>query len=49
MKQRGGGRIITFSSLAARVAGIEAGIHYATAKAGLIAFTRFSPRAPVKK
>jgi len=40
MKQRGGGRIITFSSLAARVGGIEAGIHYSASKAALIGFTR---------
>jgi len=41
MKERGrGGKIITFSSLAARVGGIEAGIHYASSKAALIGFTR---------
>ncbi len=40
MKERRWGRIITFSSLAARVGGIETGIHYAAAKAALIGFTR---------
>jgi 3-oxoacyl-[acyl-carrier protein] reductase len=40
MKERRGGKIITFSSLAARVGGIEAGIHYAASKAALIGFTR---------
>ena len=40
MKERRWGRIITFSSLAARVGGIEVGIHYAAAKAALIGFTR---------
>ena len=40
MKARGRGKIINFSSLAARVGGIEAGIHYAASKAGVIGFTR---------
>lgn len=40
MKARGGGRIVNFSSLAARVGGIEAGIHYVASKAALIGFTR---------
>lgn len=40
MKKRGGGKIVNFSSLAARVGGIEAGLHYATSKAGLIGLTR---------
>jgi 3-oxoacyl-[acyl-carrier protein] reductase len=40
MKKRRGGKIINFSSLAARVGGIEVGVHYAAAKAGLIGFTR---------
>mgnify|MGYP001109814829 CR=1 FL=1 len=40
MKERRGGKIINFSSLAARVGGIEAGIHYAASKAGLIGLTR---------
>jgi 3-oxoacyl-[acyl-carrier protein] reductase len=40
MKARRDGRIILFSSLAARVGGIEVGIHYAASKAGLIGFTR---------
>ncbi len=40
MKERRGGSIITFSSLAARVGGIEVGIHYAASKAALIGFTR---------
>lgn len=40
MKQRDGGKIINFSSLAARVGGIEVGIHYSASKAGLIGLTR---------
>jgi len=40
MKRRRDGRIINSSSLAARVGGIEAGIHYAASKAGLIGLTR---------
>lgn len=40
MKRRRGGRIINASSLAARVGGIEAGIHYAASKAGLLGLTR---------
>ena len=40
MKQRKSGKIINFSSLAARVGGIEVGIHYSTTKAGLIGFTK---------
>ena len=41
MKDSGrGGSIICFSSLAARVGGIEAGLHYTVSKAGLIGFTR---------
>jgi 3-oxoacyl-[acyl-carrier protein] reductase len=40
LKERGNGRIITFSSLAARVGGIEVGVHYTASKAGLIGFTR---------
>jgi 3-oxoacyl-[acyl-carrier protein] reductase len=40
MKARGGGKIVNFASLAARVGGIEVGVHYAAAKAGLIGFTR---------
>lgn len=40
MKGRGWGKIINFASLAARVGGIEAGIHYAASKAGVIGFTR---------
>jgi 3-oxoacyl-[acyl-carrier protein] reductase len=40
MKERGGGKIVTFSSLAARVGGIEVGIHYAASKAALIGLTR---------
>jgi 3-oxoacyl-[acyl-carrier protein] reductase len=35
-----GGKIVTFSSLAARVGGIEVGAHYAASKAGLIGLTR---------
>ncbi|NLX35823.1 MAG: SDR family oxidoreductase [Chloroflexi bacterium] len=40
MKRRGWGRIINSASLAARVGGIEVGVHYASAKAGLIGLTR---------
>lgn len=40
MKQLGWARIINFSSMAARVGGIEAGIHYAASKAGLIGLTK---------
>jgi NAD(P)-dependent dehydrogenase (short-subunit alcohol dehydrogenase family) len=40
LKRRRDGRIIAFSSLAARVGGIEAGMHYAASKAGLIGVTR---------
>jgi len=40
MKQLGWARIINFSSMAARVGGIEAGIHYASSKAGLIGLTK---------
>lgn len=40
MKQRRGGKIINFTSLAARVGAIEVGIHYAASKAGLIGLTR---------
>ena len=40
MKARKGGKIINFSSLAARVGGIEVGVHYAASKAGLIGLTR---------
>ena len=40
MKTRGWGKIINFSSMAARVAAIEAGVHYAVSKAGLLALTK---------
>ena len=40
LKQRQGGKIIAFSSLAARVGGIDVGIHYAASKAGLIGLVR---------
>lgn len=40
MKKRRDGRIITLSSMAARVGGIEVGVHYTTSKAGLIGLTR---------
>lgn len=40
MKTRGWGKIVTFSSLAARVGGIEVGIHYSSAKAALFGYTR---------
>lgn len=40
MKAERYGKIINFSSLAARVGGIEVGMHYAASKAALIGFTR---------
>jgi NAD(P)-dependent dehydrogenase (short-subunit alcohol dehydrogenase family) len=40
MKERGGGKIVAFSSLAARVGGIEVGVHYAASKAALIGLVR---------
>ncbi len=40
MKERGWGKVVNFSSLAARVGGIEVGIHYAASKAGLLGLTR---------
>ena len=40
MKERGRGKIVNFSSLAARVGGIEVGSHYAASKAGLVGLTR---------
>lgn len=40
MKARRSGKIINFSSLAARVGGIEVGLHYSVSKAGLIGLTK---------
>jgi 3-oxoacyl-[acyl-carrier protein] reductase len=40
MKAQRWGRIVTLSSLAARVGGIEVGLHYTASKAALIGFTR---------
>ena len=40
LKDRGGGRIVILSSMAARVGGIEVGVHYTCSKAGLIGLTR---------
>jgi 3-oxoacyl-[acyl-carrier protein] reductase len=40
IKERGWGKVVNFSSLAARVGGIEVGIHYAASKAGLLGLTR---------
>ena len=40
MKGKGWGKIVHFSSLAARVGGIEVGAHYAASKAGLIGLVR---------
>lgn len=40
MKEQHWGRIVTLSSLAARVGGIEVGLHYSASKAALIGFTR---------
>ncbi len=40
LKERRDGRIINFSSMAARVGGVEVGLHYTTSKSGLIGLTR---------
>ena len=40
MKKKGWGKIVHFSSLAARVGGIESDIHYAISEAGLIGLVR---------
>ncbi|NLG49270.1 MAG: SDR family oxidoreductase [Chloroflexi bacterium] len=40
MKERGYGKIINFSSMAARVGGIEASLQYSVSKAGLIGMTK---------
>lgn len=40
LKDRGGGRIVILSSMAARVGGIDVGAHYTCSKAGLIGLTR---------
>jgi 3-oxoacyl-[acyl-carrier protein] reductase len=40
MKARRRGRIVNFSSMAARSGSIDAGLHYACSKAGLIGLTR---------
>jgi len=40
MKEQRSGKIVMVSSLAARVGGIEVGIHYTASKAALIGFTR---------
>ncbi|MFC1766828.1 SDR family NAD(P)-dependent oxidoreductase [Planctomycetota bacterium] len=40
MKKQKSGKIVNVSSLAARVGGIEVGIHYTASKAGLIGFTK---------
>ena len=40
MKKARSGKIVNFSSLAARIGAIEVGIHYAASKAGLIGLTR---------
>lgn len=40
MKERRNGRIINFSSMAARVGGIEVGIHYSASKSGLFGLTK---------
>jgi len=40
MKDRGYGKIINFSSMAARVGGIEASLQYSVSKAGLIGMTK---------
>jgi NAD(P)-dependent dehydrogenase (short-subunit alcohol dehydrogenase family) len=40
MKKNGWGKIINFASMAARVGGLEVGIHYTASKAGLIGATK---------
>lgn len=40
LKERRDGRIINFSSMAARVGGVEVGMHYTTSKAGIVGLTR---------
>jgi 3-oxoacyl-[acyl-carrier protein] reductase len=40
LKQRGGGRIINFSSFATRHGSIRVGVHYAAAKGGIIGLTK---------
>lgn len=40
LKDRGGGRIIILSSMAARLGGVEVGTHYTCSKAGLMGLTR---------
>ncbi|MCL6561505.1 MAG: SDR family oxidoreductase [Firmicutes bacterium] len=40
LKQRGGGRIVNFSSFAARHGSIHVGAHYAAAKGGIIGLTK---------
>lgn len=40
MKTRRSGKIINVSSLAARLGGIDVGVHYATSKAGVVGLTR---------
>jgi len=40
MKKRRSGKIINFSSMCARVGGIEVGLHYTVSKSGLIGLTR---------
>lgn len=40
MKANGSGKIINLSSLAARIGGIDVGVHYSTSKAGIIGLTR---------
>jgi 3-oxoacyl-[acyl-carrier protein] reductase len=40
MKKRGNGKIINISSLAARVGGIDAGVHYTVSKSGIIGLTK---------
>jgi len=40
MQSRRGGKIINLSSLAARIGGIDVGVHYTVSKAGIIGLTR---------
>jgi len=40
LKASAGGKIVNASSMSARVGGIEVGLHYSTAKAGIIGMTR---------
>ena len=40
MKERGGGKIVNFSSMAARLGGVSVGMHYTSSKSAIIGLTR---------